>query len=209
MFFRLLLSIVFIFSSALVYATPQQLLANIHSMRLHSTNAITNYYMFSGLAADSKYEQRIIKNIERFDEALEHVERLADNNNISSSAKEIASNWKSFKGLMDKNRNVIKDKGHPDFIFVIEMLELNNTLVDQLSATYIELQKRSNFVTDKQVQKARDLALLMEKITNAYSLRASTNMTHVYSDIGDSAILADSFQKTLESLVAEASSPKT
>ncbi len=209
MFFRLLISMAFIFSSAFVYATPQQLLQKIHSMRLDSTNAITNYYMFSGLAADSKYEQRILKNLERFDEALEYVEGQADNNDISTDIKEIAENWKIFKDLMDKNRSDIKVKGHPDFIFVIKMMELNNKMVDQLTTAYLAFQKSSGIVPNKQIQKARDLALLMEKITNAYSLRASTNMTHVYSDIGDSAILADSFHKLLESLVTAASSPKT
>ena len=68
MLLRLILSVFFIFSSALVYATPQQLLANIHNMRLSSTNAVTNYHMFSGLNADSKYEQRIHQSVEQFDE---------------------------------------------------------------------------------------------------------------------------------------------
>lgn len=209
MFYRTLLSLVFIFSSMLTYATPQQLLLNIHNMRLDSTNAVTSYYMFSGLNADSKYEQRIFKSIEHFDEALEHVKSLSDSNDIGTNVKEIATNWQSFKDLMDKNRSDIKVKGHPDFILVIEMIKLNDTIVDQLSTTYLKLQKSSEFSPNMQVQQSRDLALLMEKITNEYSLRASTNMTHVYSDTGDSAILANSFQKQLKSLVAEAISPKT
>ena len=35
-------------------ATPQQLLSDLQHMRLAATNAVTNFYMFSGLDADSK-----------------------------------------------------------------------------------------------------------------------------------------------------------
>ena len=47
------------FFCSVALATPQQLLADFQHMRLSATNAVTNFYMFSGLDADSKYERRI------------------------------------------------------------------------------------------------------------------------------------------------------
>ncbi len=211
MFLRLLLSTVFIFSSALAQATPQQLLENIHNMRLASTNALTNYYMFSGLDADSKYEQRIKESIERFDTTLNNAQMLARNNDMSDNIAEISVNWKSFKQLMETNRDDLINKGFPEVRLVIKMAETNDTIVSQLSAAYVELQEKSGIVPNKNIQQARSLALLMEEITGEYSIRATTNMGHVYAGIGDSAIveMADGFQKQLENLIVEAGSPKT
>lgn len=209
--FRLLLSIAFIVSSAFVQATPQQLLGDLHSMRLASTNAVTNYYMFSGLDADSKYEQRIVESMERFDSALNSAQMLADNNGMTDSVKEISVNWKKFKNLMNINRTDIISKGFPEVGRVLDMSETNETIVNQLSAAYVDLQQKSGIVPNKKIQQARTLALLMEEITSEYAIRATTNMGHVFAGIGDSAIveMADNFQKQLQALLAAANSPKT
>lgn len=211
MLLRFILTTVFIFSSALAYATPQQLLENIHKMRLASTNAVTNYYMFSGLDADSKYEQRIQESIERFDAELNDAQKLAKNNDMSANISEVSTNWASFKELMETNRVDLINKGFPEVRLVIKMAETNDTIVTQLSDAYVELQEKSGITPNKNIQNARSLALLMEEITSEYSIRATTNMGHVYAGIGDSAIveMADVFKKQLERLNAEAGSPKT
>lgn len=211
MLLRLLVSVIFIFSSTFVYATPQKLLVNIHNMRLASTNAVTNYYMFSGLNADSKYEQRIQQSIKLFDEALEHAEQVAANNDMSDKIANVSTNWKSFKLMMDENRSDITNKGYPEIGLVIKMSELNDEIVDQLSAAYTDLQQKSGIIPNIKIQQARNLALLMEEITKDYSIRATTNMGHVYAGIGDAAIIemADNFQNQLEKLVLAANSEKT
>lgn len=211
MFLRYLFTIVFIFSSTLAYATPQQLLENLHNMRLASTNAVTNFYMFSGLDADSKYEQRIQSSIDRFDKVLADAQMLAKNNDMSTNISRISGDWKHFKELMATNRTDLINKGFPEVRLVIEMAETNDALVVLLSEAYVELQEKSGIVPNKNIQQARSLALLMEEITSEYSIRATTNMGHVYAGIGDSAIveMADSFQKQLENLTAQAGSAKT
>lgn len=211
MLLRLFFSVIFVFSSVTVYATPQQLLANLHNMRLASTNAVTNYYMFSGLDADSKYEQRIHQSIALFDEALAHAETVAANNDLTEHFTHISDNWQTFKQLMDENRNDIISKGYPEIGLVIKMSELNNEIVDQLSAAYVDLQQKSGITPNIKRQQTRNLALLMEEITKEYSIRATTNMGHVYAGIGDAAIIemADKFHKQLDKLVAESNSTET
>src|SRR5690554_3081202 len=104
MFLRYLFTIVFIFSSTLAYATPQQLLENLHNMRLASTNAVTNFYMFSGLDADSKYEQRIQNSIDRFDKILADSQLLAKNYDMTANIASISDNWKNVSDLRTTDR---------------------------------------------------------------------------------------------------------
>lgn len=211
MFIRFLITTAFIFSSALAYATPQQLLENIHKMRLASTNAVTNYHMFSGLDADSKYEQLIFKSIEAFDAALKNAEGLADNNDMTAEITDVAKSWNSFKLLMEENRSNITDKGFPEIARVNEMSQTNEAIVDKLTAAYTVLQEKSGITPNIKIQKARTLALLMEVITKEYSSRATTNMGHVYAGISDTALvdMADEFQKQLNALISSTSSTKT
>lgn len=211
MLIRLLLSLTFIFSSALVHATPQQLLENIHSMRLASTNAITNYHMFSGLDADSKYELLIAQSIEAFDTALESAQSLASNNDMTDEIDSVKKNWAEFKELMEINRSDITDKGFPELARVDDMSRTNNTIVSQLTDAYAQLQEKSGITVNKQVQQARLLALLMEEMTQEYAIRATTNVGHVYAGLGESKLveMADTFQVKFDELTKTASSPKT
>src|SRR5690554_8182543 len=114
MFLRYLFTIVFIFSSTLAYATPQQLLENLHNMRLASTNAVTNFYMFSGLDAASKYEQRIQNSIDRFDKILVDSQLLAKQNDMTTNIASISDNWKNCKAIITTKRTDPNNKGFTD-----------------------------------------------------------------------------------------------
>lgn len=211
MFLRYLILTGFILSSAIANATPQQLLENIHNMRLASTNAVTNFYMFSGLDADSKYEQRIHDSIQRFDNVLASAQSLAGNNDMQADISKVSSQWDEFKELMEINRTDLLNKGFPQVRLVIEMAEINDALVVHLSNAYQDLQEKSGIQVNSNIEQVRSLALLMEEITSEYSIRATTNMGHVYAGIGDSAIveMADQFQKQLETLNSQAGNNNT
>ena len=72
----------FLLFSQAVMATPQQLLTDLQHMRLAATNAITNFYMFSGLDADSKYERRIDVALGKFNASLASARELAAVNSL-------------------------------------------------------------------------------------------------------------------------------
>ena len=77
--------VVLLLLSQAALATPQQLLTDLQHMRLAATNAVTNFYMFSGLDADSKYERRIDQSMKNFNDSLTSARQLASINNMGES----------------------------------------------------------------------------------------------------------------------------
>jgi hypothetical protein len=196
--FALLLSAV----TSSAFATPQQLMLDLQHMRLASTNAVTNFYMFSGLDADSKYDRRIGKSMERFKEALGSAKRLASANGIGTELDEIEQAWDNFSRLMDENRSDMHTRGYPNVRLVDEMGKLNVAIVKQASGAYAKLRDNSGIEPSQLVQKSRDLALLMEEITSQYSARGTTNLGQVFMGYQGRSLeaMAEDFQAQLNQL---------
>ncbi|MAK92406.1 MAG: hypothetical protein CMI13_14385, partial [Oleibacter sp.] len=111
----------FLLFSQAVMATPQQLLTDLQHMRLAATNAITNFYMFSGLDADSKYERRIDVALGKFNASLASARELAAVNSLGDDIAAIEAEWNSVSDLMTTNRNDMLNQGFPNVRLVDEM----------------------------------------------------------------------------------------
>jgi hypothetical protein len=73
---RSLLLLTFSLYAIQSYATPQELLANVHKLRLLSSESLTNFYMYSGLDADSKYGKKILNNLDEFTKTFNNTRLL-------------------------------------------------------------------------------------------------------------------------------------
>ena len=193
------------------HATPQALLEHLHEIRLNSTNAITNFYMFSGLDADKKYEKRIEQSVKKASQSLADAESLAANNKMQDDLVAIKKTWGQFDKLLKANTSDILKQGFADIRLVDDMGRTNDKLTVQIEAAYRKLQDSSGIKPNPAIQEARELALLMEQMTSQYALRGTTSLGHVYS--GNTAVdlptMASTFKTKLTELDKKVRSDKT
>ena len=192
----------FLLFSQAVMATPQQLLTDLQHMRLAATNAITNFYMFSGLDADSKYERRIDVALGKFNASLASARELAAVNSLGDDIAAIEAEWNSVSDLMTTNRNDMLNQGFPNVRLVDEMGRTSAEVVDKISKAYDKLQQSSGIRPSPVVEKARDLALLMEEITSQDAARGTTNLGQVFMGSYERTLtdMADDFHQQLQAL---------
>jgi len=195
-------SVVLALVSHAANATPQKLLTDLQHMRLAATNAVTNFYMFSGLDADSKYERRIDVTMEKFQTSLTSARTLAALNNLADEVAAIEADWNRMSGLMTTNRNDMLKQGFPNVRLVDEMGRTSAKIVNKISAAYSKLQQTSGIHPSPVVEKARDLALLMEEITSQYAARGTTNLGQVFMGSYERTLtdMAQDFHKELKTL---------
>lgn len=199
------------FFCSVAMATPQQLLADFQHMRLSATNAVTNFYMFSGLDADSKYERRIDISMNKFAQAIDSARQLAAANNMQEEVTSIVSGWNKLEELMKTNRADMLRQGFPNVRLVDEMGRTSADIVGKASAAYETLQQKSGIKPSPVVQKTRDLALLMEEITAQYAARGTTNLGQVFMGNYDRTLneMAEEFQSILNDLSIQVKSAQT
>ncbi|WP_419810238.1 hypothetical protein [Bacterioplanoides sp.] len=183
-------------------ATPQQLLTELQQMRLISTNIVTNFYMFTGLDADAKYNRKMQQAIEKFEASMKNANELAEANNVTGNMASINSEWQRFSALLDTNRKDMVSNGFPEVLLVDDMDRSGQQIVKQLTDTYEQVQESSGIKPPAAVEQSRNLALLMEEITSQYTARATTNLGQVFMGNSERSLeqMADEFQLGLDEL---------
>lgn len=190
--------------TSMSHATPQQLLSELQQMRLASIEVVTNFYMFTGLDADAKYDRRMQQSAERFKTSLENANELAIANNASDNMANITADWKKLNELLMSNREDMMTQGFPEVLLVDEMDRASQSLVKKITGTYQQIQQETGITPPEIVKKSRSLALLMEEITAQYAARATTNLGQVFMGNSERTLeqMADEFQVGLEELRA-------
>lgn len=193
------------------FATPQQLLTNVHSLRLLSTESLTNFYMYSGLDADAKYGRKILKNLEGFNTVLDQTRQLPAADNIKDSMAEIDKEWKEFNRLIRINYNDMEKQGFPNIRLVDEMGKTNASLLKLLTQAYIDAQISTGFKPAEVVETARLLAITMEEITAQYSARGTSNLGQVFMGSYERTLeqMAEAFRQSLIKLKQQADPQKS
>jgi len=163
-----------------VFATPQQLLSNVHKLRLLSTESLTNFYMYSGLDADTKYGKKIINNLESFTKVLDATQQLPAADGISDSMSSITESWAQFDELIRLNYNDMKSQGFPNVRLVDEMGKVNATLLKTITKAYEDAKISTGIAPPAAVETARTLAMTMEEITSQYAARGTSNLGQVF-----------------------------
>ncbi len=198
-------------ASAHVLATPQQLLTNVHTLRLLSTESLTNFYMYSGLDADSKYGRKILQNLDGFTTVLDNTRQLPAADNIKDSIAEINKEWAEFNRLIRINYNDMEKQGFPNIRLVDEMGKTNASLLKLLTQAYTDAQISTGFKPAEVVETARLLAITMEEITAQYSARGTSNLGQVFMGSYERTLeqMADAFRDNLIKLKQQAEPQKS
>jgi hypothetical protein len=184
------------------FATPQQLLTNVHKLRLLSTESLTNFYMYSGLDADSKYGKKVIKNLNEFEKVLAATGSLPASDGITDSMEKVNLSWNEFNDLIRINYQDMETKGFPNVRLVDEMGKLNTVLLKSLSKAYQDAQISTGTKPPAVVETARTLSITMEEITSQYAARGTSNLGQVFMGSYERSLdqMADAFRTDLISL---------
>lgn len=203
---RSVLVFAFALFSSQVFATPQQLLNNIHKMRLLSSESLTNFYMYSGLDADVKYGKKILKNLNEFEKVLENTRLIPAANGISDSLAKIETSWNDFDTLIRINYMDMKTQGFPNVRLVDEMGKINADVLKVLSQAYQDAKASTGINPPKVVETARTLSITMEEITSQYAARGTSNLGQVFMGSYERSLeqMADAFRSDLVSLKTQA-----
>jgi len=208
---RLILVFVALLISNIASATPQEMLTNVHKMRLVSAGALTNFYMYTGLDADSKYGQKIQRNLAKFETLLATTRQMPAADAISSDIENMAVNWNRFAELMRTNYNDMETQGFPNVRLVDEMGRKNAELLKQLGAMYEAAKMTSGITPAPVVEKARGLAVTMEEITTQYAARGTSNLGQVFVGSYERSLeeMADVFRQDFTQLQSQANQPNS
>lgn len=188
-----------------VFATPQQLLTNVHKLRLLSTESLTNFYMYSGLDADSKYGKKILNNLDSFSKTLDTTRQLPAADGISDSINTINESWVRFDELIRLNYKDMESQGFPNVRLVDEMGKVNAVLLKALTKAYEDAKISTGITPAAAVETARTLAMTMEEITSQYAARGTSNLGQVFMGSYERSLeqMADAFRTDLVSLKAQ------
>jgi hypothetical protein len=200
--FRSLLLITLSLFSLQVFASPQQLLSNIHKLRLVSGASITNFYMYSGLDADAKYGKKIIENLSSFKSTLATARSLPSSRGITDSLNTVDLAWNEFNKLILINYNDMETQGFPNVRLVDEMGKSNTRLLKSLSRAYQNAQIVTGVKPADVVETARTLAITMEEITAQYAARGTSNLGQVFMGSYERSLdqMAEAFRTDLATL---------
>ena len=200
--FKSLLLIALTLFTMQAFATPQQLLTNVHKLRLLSTESLTNFYMYSGLDADSKYGKKVIKNLDEFEKVLAATGSLPASDGINDSMEKVNLSWNEFNELIRINYQDMETKGFPNVRLVDEMGKLNTVLLKSLSKAYQDAQISTGTKPSAVVETARTLSITMEEITSQYAARGTSNLGQVFMGSYERSLdqMADAFRTDLISL---------
>ncbi len=191
-----LLLIALALSTMQAFATPQKLINNVHQLRLLSAESLTNFYMYSGLDADSKYGKKIISNLAEFEKSLEATRSLPASDGIIDSMDKVSASWNEFNTLMLTNYNDMETQGFPNVRLVDEMGKSNAVLLKNLSQAYQDAQISSGTELPIIVETARTLAITMGEITSQYAARGTSNLGQVFMGSYERSLdqMADAFR---------------
>lgn len=152
--------------------------ADLQSIRVSTTDAMTSFYMYSGLDADEKYANRLDLNLEDIYSALTRVQQGVTDDDDQALSVALTTAWNHFNTLMTENRRDIVARGYPNVRLVDDMgnacLEVVNVAETAYSAASEDMPVSS--VT----QLIRDLSFQMANITAQYTARGTSNLGQVF-----------------------------
>lgn len=180
--------------SASCFASPKELMSNLHQMRLLSSSAVANYHLFAGLDGDAKYGNRLQKNLTQIEDLFTQSSDIPAVDSVAKEFGQIRIHWQSFKALAKENYQDMMKQGFPNVRVVTDMDSENRQLIQMLNNLYAQIEKNNGIQLAKEASLARDMAMIMQQINTQYAARGSNNLGQVFSF---------NFAQSLETLAAE------
>jgi len=163
--------------SAFAFAAPS--VNDVQTVRLKATDAMTSFYMYSGLEADSKYATRIDLDVDAITAAMARIKNDVETNEERILTDALSSAWDEFLQLMNTNRKDVIARGYPDVRMVDDMGDACVRLTDAAQALQISAAS-TPAGSHPAAPIIRDLAYQMANITAQYTARGTSNLGQVF-----------------------------
>lgn len=166
-------------ASVAAYASPDKLLSHLQHMRLSSISSMSNFFMFSGLNADQKYERRMMKDLTTFTEAMNAAQALVAGGTPSEHMSKIESDWNAYMTKLATHQKVVADMGKIDTAESMALGALCNNLSTSITKAYTAIATGNG--PNSKVQQARDLAILLQEMTTQYAATGSAGESEFHA----------------------------
>jgi len=148
-------------------------LNNLHQIRLLNTKAITDFYMFIGLNADTRYSRQIEESKTKTERLVEELVAFQDIPEFNAQTASVSKQWKKVSNLLTTNIRDVKTQGYSDNRLVSDLLNEGLVLNELINNTYTNLQTLTDKKVNQWTDKSRAQSLLMRYIALQYSARSA------------------------------------
>lgn len=154
-------------------------LKSIYQMRTIAFGILGDYYMFSGLEGDSRYNREIESGIKRFEGLLDTLTKTGSPTANLSTVATALSSWQSYKKLLETNRADFLVQGYANAQLVDklgrEVMVLNNSL----KAVYDGILVDTKYNISELTQDTRKMGLIISTLTAEYAARSTSSLGQV------------------------------
>lgn len=160
-------------------ADTNDTLKQLYEMRTLTFAILSDYYMFSGLEGDSRYNREIESNVKQFEHRLSKItDSTAPTAKLSSLAAAL-SEWQNFNRLLETNRADFLTQGYANARLVSELSNEGIALNKSLGKVYNALIEKSGIKLSALTQQTRDMGLIIQALTAEYAARSTSSLGQV------------------------------
>lgn len=154
-------------------------LKNVYEMRTITFGILGDFYMFSGLEGDSRYNREIEAGIKRFEKHLEIITQDGAPTAKLDTLAYTIQHWQSYRELLDANRNDFLAQGYSNARMVDKLGKKASDLNSSLGQMYDALIANNQSKVSKLTQDTRDMGLIIQTITAEYAARSTSSLGQV------------------------------
>jgi hypothetical protein len=160
-------------------ADTNNTLKRLYEMRSLTFAILSDYYMFSGLQGDSRYNREIESNVKQFEDRLSKItDATAPTAKLETLAAAI-SGWQNYKRLLETNRADFLTQGYANARLVSELSNEAISLNKSLGMVYDSLIDTSGIKLSSLTQQTRDMGLIIQTLTAEYAARSTSSVGQV------------------------------
>jgi len=173
------LSWLFAIHPSLATADTGETLESIYKMRTTAFGILGDYYMFSGLEGDSRYNREIESGIAQFEAQLANLTKEGTPTAKLQTMANALTHWQEYKKLLETNRSDFLAQGYANARLVDELGKSVISLNDSLKALYDGIQQDTQYPISELTQATRDMGLMISTITAEYAARSTSSLGQV------------------------------
>ncbi|MGR6873788.1 hypothetical protein ACU6U9_16070 [Pseudomonas sp. HK3] len=160
-------------------ADTNNTLKQVYEMRTLTFAILSDYYMFSGLEGDSRYNREIESNVKQFEDRLAKItDSTAPTAQLATLAAAL-NEWQNFKRLLETNRADFLTQGYANARLVSELSTEGIALGKSLGKVYTALIEKSGVKLADLTQQTRDMGLIIQTLTAEYAARSTSSLGQV------------------------------
>lgn len=160
-------------------ADTNDTLKQLYEMQALTLAILSDYYMFSGLEGDSRYNREIESNVKQFEHRLA---KITDSTAPTAKLETLAgalTEWLNFKRLLETNRTDFLKQGYANARLVSELSNEGIALGKSLNKVYGALIETSGTKPPALTQQTRDMGLIIQALTAEYAARSTSSLGQV------------------------------